>query len=365
MVVRTPVAWLALALVPLPAISAQTRSAALDWAVALRSRYQNFQEPVVSVFATAGLANLVCPVDHAAAVGLYTEALAGLSSLTPQQFIQPTHVLPAASFTVLWKSVTGGARKCDPALEQNFDTERAHAKMQSERQNANSLLRSAFGRIRQNPDRAGQLVEAAISATDPEFLDIPLVAQFLSQLRDRAADVADDVFSTALEFVSSAQAPSPGLLMELGKFLFVSHRLLPLDDKEENNDTFTVNNSSLANFQEVRASTIPEEVRDYIEAAVKVLTTRNTANYDPVAAYALAYQMLPKARDLAPERGRQLREILPQLQSLAGRPFRRWRPGWRLPRPTPNSEDDAARRARVMAAVFRPSERAASPMRAR
>ncbi len=169
----------------------------LDWAIALGSRYQTFQEPVVSVYTTAGLANIVCAVDRAAGAALYSDALSGLRQLTPRRFLDARHVRPSPSFTALWKTVTSSARKCDPALEQNFDTERARAKMQSERQSANSTLRLAFSRIESNPNRAGQLAEAAISATDPEFLDIALLTQFLSQLRDRAADVSDDVFPAA------------------------------------------------------------------------------------------------------------------------------------------------------------------------
>ena len=349
---RVPAAWLALALAWIPGAAAQSRSAALDWAVALRSRYQTFHEPVVSVYATASLANLVCPVDRAAGAGLFTEALRGLAQLTPQRFLDATHVLPAASFTLLWKSATGNAKKCDPALETEFDTERARAKMQTERQNANQTLRLAFARVDPNPERAGQLAESAISATDPEFLDIALLTQFLSQLRDRAADVADDVFPVALDFIASAKAPSPGLLTELGKYLFVAHRLLLLDDKEENNDTFTVNGSSLANFSDIRSSTIPDEVRDYIEATVRVLTTNNTANFDPVAAYALALQMLPQAEVLAPDQADPLREALAQLQTAVGSAASQVQSHLASSSGDPNSEDDAAVRARVMAAVF-------------
>lgn len=349
---RIAAVLLAWSLAVIPAASAQSRTAALEWAVAQRSRYQTLQEPVVGVWATAGLANLVCPVDRSAAVGLFTDALGGLSQLTPQRFIDPRHVLPAPSFTALWKSVTANAKKCDPALEAGFDAERARGKMQSEQRNGNTLLRQAFSRIDQNPDRAGQLAETAISAADPLFLDIALLTQFLSQLRDRAADVADDVFSPALEMISSAEAPSPGLLMQLGNYLFVSRRLLTLDDKEENEDSFTASGVTIYNFQSVRASTIPDEVRDYIDAVIKVLTTRNQANYDPVAAYALAYQMLPQAEDLAPELADQLRQILPQIQSLAGAAASQIQSQLASSSGDPNSEDDAAKRARVMAAVF-------------
>ncbi|MGO9258116.1 MAG: hypothetical protein ACLQU1_17650 [Bryobacteraceae bacterium] len=94
-------------------------------------------------------------------------------------------------------------------------------------------------------------------------VDIALLTQFLSQLRDRAADVSDDVFPATLEFIASAEAPSPGLLMGLGKYLFVSHRLLMLEDNDENSDTFSVNGAQIGNFSDLRMSTIPDEAREY------------------------------------------------------------------------------------------------------
>ena len=347
---RIPAACLARALVG--AAAAQAQSPTLEWAVALASRYQTFHEPVVTVYATAGLANLVCAVDRSAAAAMYRDALSGLSQLTPSRFTDASHVLPAPSFTVLWKSVTASARKCDPTLEEYFDSQRAHAKMEAERQAANNTLRLGQSQIQSNPDRAGQLAEAAMSVSDPDHLEIPFLTQFLSQLRERAADVSDDVFSVALDFVASVQAPSPGLLMELGKYLFVSHRLLPSPDDEELSDVFTINDSSVANFQDIRSSTIPDEVRDYIDAALKVLTTRNTAEYDPVAAYAVAFQMLAKARDLAPADVDQLEEVLVQLQALNGAAASQVAARLATATGDPNSEDDAAARAHVMAKVF-------------
>jgi hypothetical protein len=191
-----------------------------------------------------------------------------------------------------------------------------------------------------------------MSVTDPDHLDIAFLTQVLTQLRPRAADVSDDVFPAALDFVASAQSPSPALLMELGKFLFVSHRLFLIPDEYDNNDTFTVNGTSIANFQDIRSSTIPDEVRDYVEACLQVLTTRNTAEYDPVAAYALAFQMLPKARDLAPGEADQLQEVLLQLQEANSSAAAQVQAKLAAASGDPNSEDDAETRAHVMAAVF-------------
>ncbi len=351
--------WIALALIPAAvaqtaesAPTAPPASSALEWAVALRSRFDSFREPVVTVYATSRLAFLVCAVDRSTGAGLYQEALRGLSLLTPQRFVDARHVLPSPSFTALWKSITGNAGKCDPALEPYFDNEHSRAKMQTERQNANSTLRLAFGRIDQDPDRAGQLAEAAISASDADHLDISLLTLFLTKLRERAPDVSDDVFPVALDLIVSAQAPSPALLMELGKYLFVSPRYYTSPDKDENYDGFTVNNASIVNFYDIRLSTIPDEVRDYIEGALKVLTTASKANFDTAAAYAIGYQMVPKANDLTPDDTDRLKEIVAQLQSLAGSAASQVQSQLALSTIDPNSEDEPAKRAHVIAAVF-------------
>lgn len=341
--------WVALVLAPV--VAAQNHPA-LGWAVALRGRYQLFKEPVVSVYARANLAALVCAADHSAGAGLYQDALRGLSLLTPQQFLDSNQVLPAATFTALWKSVTGSAAKCDASLEPLFDSERARAKMETERQNANRTLRLGLSLIEDHPDRAGQLAEAAIGVSAAGVLDLSFLVKLLAQLRERAPEVADDVFPAGLEMVASAQAPNPSLLMELGKFLFVSSRLFERPDKENNNDVVTVSGVSIANFREIRQSTIPDEVRDYIEAALKVLPTNNTANFDPVAGYALAYQLLPKARDLAPDTTERLDRVLAQLQALAGSAATQVQSQLAVGGDGAKSESDAAARAHTIAAVW-------------
>ena len=346
---RIRAVWVVLVLAPV--VCAQNNPA-LDWAMTLRGRYQLFKEPVVSVYATANLGALVCTADHSAGAGLYQDALRGLSLLTPQQFLDSKHVLPSASFTALWKSVTGGAAKCDASLEQFFDGERARAKMETERQNANRTLRLGRSLIEDSPDRAGQLAEAAIGVSTAGYLDISFLVTLLAQLRERAPEVADDVFPAALDMIASPQAPNPSLLMELGKFLFVSSRLFETPDKESNNDVVTVSGAWIANFREVRQSTIPDEVRDYIEAVLKVLTTNNTANFDPVVGYALAYQLLPKASDMAPDTTDRLQQVLVQLQALASSAATEVQSQLAVGANGARSESDAAARAHTIAAVW-------------
>jgi len=216
----------------------------------------------------------------------------------------------------------GAARQCDPVLESAIDAAAAEAKMKEEQRLANSRLSQAQGYLDSNPDRAMQLAEGAITSSVPGVLDMSRLGKFLSELRDKASDLADDLFPDALDFIVNAPAPDPSLLMELGKYLFTSPQYRTRDDKEELGDTAQVGNSEIANFTVIRASTNPDDVLAYIDATLKVLTATNDPNYDPVTAYAIAFQMLPKARDAAPDQVEPLQsainQLLPQVGELAG-----------------------------------------------
>lgn len=116
--------------------------------------------------------------------------------------------------------------ECAPELNDLIDSERAKAKMQEEKQEANDDVRTAYSvlDLDSNPDRAAQLVQTALSVSDPTFLDIPTVMLFLSHLRDKVPDISDDLFPQVLDFIASTKQPSPGLLLELGKYLFTAPR---------------------------------------------------------------------------------------------------------------------------------------------
>ncbi len=169
-----------------------------------------------------------------------------------------------------------------------------------------------------NPDRAAQLVETALSVSDPTFLDIPTVTLFLSHLRDKAPDISSDLFPQVLDFIASTKQPSPGLLLELGKYLFTAPRYVEGQDVLQQSDVRQVGSASIANFVANRKSSSSDDIHDYIDAALKVLTATDDPFYDPVAAYAVGYQMLSKVDDFAPEDAEKLRSALPQIEQLAG-----------------------------------------------
>ena len=292
----------------------------LEWAMGLAGRFQKLHDPVVATYAISQLGGLVCAHDREAGAGLFRESLVRLRNLTPTSFTSARHRLPLPSFTSMWNYLTPKATKCAPELNDLIDSERAQAKMQEEKQQANDDVRTAYSvlDVDRNPDRAAQLVETALSVSDPTFLDIPAVTLFLSHLRDKAADVSGDLFPEVLDFIASTKQPSPGLLLELGKYLFTAPRYVEAQDVLQQSDVRQVGGSSIANFVANRMSSSSDDIHDYIDAALKVLTASNDPYYDPVAGYAVGYQMLSKVDDFAPEDAEKLRSALPQIEQQAG-----------------------------------------------
>ena len=248
--------------------------------------------------------------DHVAGTDLFRDSLYRLRTLTPKAFTSAQHRLPVPSFTTLWNAVTPKALKCAPELTDLTDTEHAKAKMQEERQQANDDVRNAFSSVKSDPDRAAQLVETALSTSDPTVLDIPTVTFFLSELRDRAPDVSDDLFPEVLDFIASTKQPSPGLLLELGEYLFTTPQYRERPDVLQDSESHQVGSTSVPVFNVNRKSSSSDDIHDYIDAAVKVMTATNDPYYDPVPAYAIGYQMLPRVDDFAPELSDKLRDAL-------------------------------------------------------
>jgi hypothetical protein len=290
----------------------------VEWAVALGGKFGQLHDPVVATYALGRLAQTVCAKDPVAGAELFRNSLIRLRSLTPAAFGSARHKLPVPSFTTLWKTLTTAAAKCSPDLQQLADAEHAKAKMLEERQQASENLGQAMSLLTSDPDRAAQLARTAMAASDPIALDIPTLTFFFSNLRDRAGDVADELFPNVLNFIASASQPSPGRLLELGKYLFTAPRCRELPDVQQASETYTVGSTSIANFAANRKSANSDDIRQYIEAALKVLTATNDSYYDPVTAYAIAFQMLPKAEDVAPDLVDKLREALVPIVQLAG-----------------------------------------------
>jgi len=301
---------------PAAPLAADDPADTLAWAAALAGRFREMHNPVIRAHAVGRVAALVCNQDQGAGTTLFREALADVDLLPDDAFSDSRQVLPVSSLSGLWKSLLPAAARCDPALARFVTGDRIQARLADERQHANYFLSVAKGSLIDTPDRAAQLAEAALDAGDPAAFNMPLLTRFLSELRDRAPDLADDLFPKALDFVASASNPSPALLAELGKYLFTAPQLLERPDKDLAQQSYRIGNSAVPMLTATRHSANPEDVKAYLDSAVTVLKANASAYYDPVMAYAIGFQMLPKANDLAPSLVDPLQRAMTAIESL-------------------------------------------------
>jgi len=101
----------------------------LEWALALRGRFREMHNPVVSTYALGRLASLVCAKDRTAGSGLFREALTRVNMLPDRAFSETGPVLPVSSFSGLWKFINPEALRCDPSLGGFLNLDRIRARM--------------------------------------------------------------------------------------------------------------------------------------------------------------------------------------------------------------------------------------------
>jgi len=286
---------------------------AVSWTSALREPIRRLTSRVVTTYGIASLADIACPLDRSLGSDLFREAVTDLNSVPDASFHDSRKVLPVATFSGLWKLVIGRGLKCDAALPQPND--RAREKRESERREASSFLGEARIRMSDDPERAAQLAQAALEAGDPYELDISPVTSFLIEFRVRAPDLADDLFQRAIGFTLEAEIPNIDALADLGNYLFVAPKFAEKKEPILDRITYAANGSSFSNWQADREEANPDLVAVYIGAVTGVLANNSAAvNSDPAAAYALAYQLLPKARDSALGDADTLEKIVGQMQ---------------------------------------------------
>ncbi len=285
---------------------------AINWTSALREPMRRMTNHVTSTYGIAWLAAVMCPADQSIAADMFREAVAGLNALPDASFHDSQKVLPVATFSGLWKLVMGPGVKCDPGLPQPND--QARAKRESERREASSYLEQA--KVTDDSDRAAQLAQAAIEAGDPYELDISSITFFLIEFRVRAPDLADDLFQRAVAFTLEAEVPNVDGLAELGNYLYLPPTFAGKSEPVHNRTTYQVNNSTFSNWQGDHDDMNPDAAEAYIGAVADLFANNSAAaNTDPVAAYALAYQLLPKARDLGLGQADALEKFVEQMQA--------------------------------------------------
>jgi hypothetical protein len=297
---------------------------ALEWTVAQRGRMAQMTNRVVQVHGIASLGALICAEDRGEGSGLFRQAIAALHNVPSDSFNEKgTTMLPVASFTGLWKFVVPAALKCDPNLAEAANNSQDKARLESEKRNANATLSRAYGLIDpqmtldklDNNDRAAQLANAALDAVDPDVLDVVLFTKFLSRLRDRAPDLSDDLFQRALDVIMSATVPNPGGLQELAKYLFTSPKYVDQPDPDQNSESFDAGGATIQVLTATRVSANPDDIEALIETMMRMLKMPSAVGLNPPVTFALVWQLLPRARDLMPDKVNDLEDAIAELAS--------------------------------------------------
>ena len=257
------------------------------------------------------IARLVCPLDPVAASGLYRDAITSLFNVSSGAFGErSTTVLPVGSFSGLWKYVVPAALNCDPSLASTAQNQKARERLDAERAGANATLRRAYGML--NPelmldkadmlDRAAQVALGALEAGDPDTFDTDLLSRLLSRLCEKRR--ISLTISLCARWISSCRRTCHArtACKTSPRFLFTAPNLMDEPDEDQPHKNFQIGGATVEDLTATRNSANPENIQALIEATLKLLASPDAVNRNPVVSYALAYQLMPRARDLTPDR---------------------------------------------------------------
>ena len=86
-------------------------------------------------------------------------------------------------------------------------------------------------------------------------------------------------------------------------------------DEDQPHKSVQIGGATVEDLTATRNSANPENIQALIEATLKLLANPTAVNRNPVVAYALAYQLLPRARDLTPDRVAEFEKAMVNLEA--------------------------------------------------
>ena len=105
-----------------------------------------------------------------------------------------------------------------------------------------------------------------------------------------------------------------------------------------------MNGVTIEDLTATRNSANPDNIQALIESTLKLLANPTAENRNPVVAYALASQLLPRARDLTPDRVAEFERAMADLEAAAPGVASAVESALGAPQsPDPDSGDPAAR----------------------
>jgi hypothetical protein len=310
------------------------RPEAPQWLAGLNGRFGELRDPVVMVYARARLAALVCSRDKTAGTRQFRDAFDGLRKIPDDAFDKSTAVLPVDSFTALWNLVVPPAKVCNSDVSWNDDG--LDQRKDAEWGKANIWLNAALGMVDRSPERAAQLAGAALSVSNGRsrqealatatrrriqialwpvvtgvgfgasrvVLDLSLLTRVLVKLRVASPDLSDRQFQLAAGSLMGSERPLATELGQLAPYLFPTGTTIKLADSlrkviAERRLPGILELPEMPNIMTADLKGDRELAASYFADAARLVQNPQSTAADPDGAFALAWQMLPKARDLA------------------------------------------------------------------
>ena len=271
-----------------PAAAAKARQVeALNHAHGLGDRFGKFRDPIVSAEAEGTLASVVCPYEHSYAVSVFERALGQLRDQDPGAGESGHAAFQFARSVVLWD-----AGRCDATLA-------------TKQVRSGADLTTPMGLASTNPDAAAQM--AASAASGP--LDHQQMASLffvLQMVRKKSRAAADQIFLQALQTMDVAPTFSPMTFLTLGNYLFGPVTNGQMGDAISYR---SVGRVPTVDITANRSGATAALVRPYLETALDLLnrpiaaaSSGNSMESDTAQTrYAMAYQLVPKAQEFAPD----------------------------------------------------------------
>ena len=366
---RTNLSWPALCLLlslcnpvlaqqaPAEPSAAAIRADRLRWLDALQERFDQLQDPVASVYAKARLAAMTCPLDRADGTRQFQDAFSALKTIPPDAFDKSRTVLAADTFTALYDLVIPPAKVCNAEAgwyDANLDRRKS-----AEYMKANVWLAAAIDMAGVNPERAAQLVRAALSllrvsskqrsmvamanhAThtieswppdtkgavifgESPMPDLALLTRALRKLKAQSPDLSDSLFRMGVRQVTSLLPPFAGDLAELAAYLYPTESSVQLGDalldalaKSTAGRKVVIDLPSVPNIMAAELNADSQLAADFLSEAAGLLLTPESTHDDAARVYALALELAPKARQLEDEHVTAFENAQPVLEAALG-----------------------------------------------
>jgi hypothetical protein len=155
------------------------------------------------------------------------------------------------------------------------------------------------------------------------YLNLSSFVKVLIQLRAASPDLADGLFPLAVNAVMTSDPPLPMEFGELAAYLFPTETSVQFYDAflavfSERGIPCDCELPAMPNFMAAELKGDRELATAFLASAVRLLQNSQSTYEDPDGAFALAWQLLPKARELAVEYAGELEGALLIVEPLAG-----------------------------------------------